>query len=162
MPNWRLKTGHVTSCGCQKYRGLREVRRRKRLPEGAVFGKLTVVRPVRDRVDANGVHHTQSEFRCTCGVLVVRDNSAVRRAVSPSCGHDKPKRAKPHRFLVRMPRVGAEFGRLTVLAARIRKGLRPTAWSRVRCACGVEFDVWSEHLRHGRVTSCKQCAHREG
>lgn len=157
VPNWRLKTGHVSSCGCQKLRGLRNVIRRKRLPLGAVFGALTVVRPMRDRVDVHGIHHTQSEFRCTCGALIVRDNSAIRRAKAPSCGHDRPWRSPPEHFTVRVPHIGSVFEHLTVLKTKLLKGQRPTVWCRVQCDCGTTFDLWAEHLRHGRIHCCKQC-----
>ena len=162
VPDWRLRTRHVTSCGCQKHSGLAAVRR-TRIPRiGTRFGELTVTAHLPDRIDRHGVHHTRSEFTCTCGRKVELDNSRVRRLRNPSCGHDRPDAvrlrapARPRRIL--LARLGAHFGLLSVVGARVEWTPRPVAYALVRCArCGHVFETWVENLRVGRVRPCPNC-----
>ena len=162
VPDWRLRTGHVTSCGCQRHSGLRTVHR-TRIPRiGAHFGQLTVTAHLPDRIDRRGVHHTRSEFTCSCGRKIALDNSRVRRLDNASCGHDRPisltRRAPPRARRIWLARPGARFGALVVTDARVVWSPRPVAYAAVRCdICGHSFETWVENLRRGRLSRCPHC-----
>ena len=161
VPDWRLKTGHVTSCGCRKLSGLASVRR-TRIPRiGTRFGQLTVTAHLPDRIDRHGIHHTQSEFTCACGRKIALDNSAVRKRQNPSCGHDRPGAStsgQPRHL--RLARPNACFGSLVVVGCRIDWSRYPVAYAAVRCSCGKVFETWVENLRLGRVHDCPDCIRR--
>lgn len=162
VPDWRLRTGHVTSCGCRKRAGLAAARH-TRIPRiGTRFGRLTVTAHLPDRIDRRGVHHTRSEFTCECGRKVELDNSRVRRAANPSCGHDRPaavsRRAPARPRRIRLARLGARFGALIVVGVRVGWAPWPAAYASVRCdACGHVFETWVENLRIGRLRRCPRC-----
>ena len=164
VPDWRLRTGHITSCGCRKHSGLTSVRH-TRIPRiGTKFGSLTVTAHLPDRIDRRGVHHTRSEFTCSCGRKVELDNSKVRSLPNPSCGHDRlsarPPLGRPRR--IRVARPNAVFGTLVVTGCRIVWSPLPAAYATVRCACGRLFETWVENLRLGRVHECPECHKRHG
>lgn len=162
VPDWRLRTGHVTSCGCRRLSGLLSARHTHVPRIGARFGELTVTAHLPDRVDRHGVHHTRSEFTCSCGRKVALDNSQVRRMHNASCGHDRAaslrQRAPARARRIRLARLGAQFGALIVTAGRIVWEPRPVAYAAVRCdRCGHAFETWVENLRRGRLRRCPHC-----
>ncbi len=161
VPDWRLRTGHVTSCGCRKLSGLIGACR-TRIPRiGTRFGQLTVTAHLPDRIDRRGIHHTQSEFTCTCGRTIALDNASVRKRHNPSCGHDRPGASTSGRPRhLRLVRLNACFGALVVVGCRIDWSNYPVAYAAVRCSCGKVFETWVENLRLGRVHDCPDCGHR--
>ncbi len=164
VPDWRLRTGHVTSCGCRKLSGLAAARH-TRIPRiGTRFGELTVTAHLPDRIDRRGIHHTRSEFTCSCGRMIALDNSRVRRLHHPSCGHDRPAAppvGRPRH--IRLVRPNARFGSLVVVGCRLVLAPYPVAYATVRCNCGSLFETWVENLRLGRVFACPACSrHHRG
>ena len=162
VPDWRLRTGHVTSCGCHRYSGLLSVHRTRVPRIGTRFGQLTVTAHLPDRVDRRGVHHTRSEFTCSCGRKIALDNSRARHLTNASCGHDRPssiaRRTLPRARRIWLVRPGARFGALVVMGARVVWTPHSMAYASVRCAnCGQEFETWVENLRRGRLSQCPNC-----
>ncbi len=169
VPDWRLRTGHVKSCGCGKLAGLRNSRHTKVPRIGARIGALVVTAHLPDRVDRHGVHHTRSSFQCICGRIVEMDNSNARRRQGTGCFHESIRGAMSHnctasRSVPRQPRMlrlalpGGRFGSLIVGGCRVEWKSWPTAYAMVRCDCGATFETWVENLRQGRVMSCPSCA----
>ena len=162
VSDWRLRTGHVTSCGCRKHSGLRSVHRARVPRIGTRFGQLTVTAHLPDRIDRRGVHHTRSEFTCSCGRKIALDNSRVRRLGDASCGHDRPasirNRAPSRARRILLVRPGARFGALAVTGARVIWSPHPVVYAAVRCEhCDHVFETWVENFRRGRLAGCPHC-----
>lgn len=87
VPDWRLRTRHVTSCGCRRIAGLSEADHRRIPSLGTRFGALVLTTHLPDRLDANGVRHTRGAYRCDCGRILEIDHSQARRRVASVCRH---------------------------------------------------------------------------
>lgn len=71
-----LRSGATKSCGCSRRIDLR----------GKQFGKLTVIAPADDYVNAHGVAITQWLCRCTCGTELVVRTRSLTSGNTQSCG----------------------------------------------------------------------------
>lgn len=165
VPDWRLRTRHITSCGCRKLAGLASARHTRVPRIGTRFGALTLTAHLPDRVDRHGVHHTRSEFTCACGRTVALDNARARRMGSAAaCAHEGEAAGRERRpaqpRMLRLARPGARFGQLAVEGCRVEWAPWPAVYAAVRCDCGARFETWVENLRRGVVATCPKCRAR--
>ena len=91
VPDWRLRTRHVTSYGCRRIAGLSEADHRRIPSLGTRFGALVLTKLLPDRIDVNGVRHTCGSYRCDCGRILNIDHSQARRRASSVCRHSEAR-----------------------------------------------------------------------
>ena len=138
----RLKTGLVTSCGCEpspaeQYKDLTNMR----------FGSLTVLGKSGNRAkDRNPLWLC----RCDCGKEIETTKRKLLTGGVSSCGCGKTSPLKDW--------IGKRFGRAMVIAYAGKKNGHHM-W-RCRCDCGKEFTANQSNLQDVQTTSCG-CYHDE-
>lgn len=137
-----LRSGHMTSCGCNKNLLKSLV--------GQRFGHLVVQERADDYVcPSNNKKYVQWKCICDCGksVIVVGSNLLNHSTVSCGC-------MKPHAF---QDLSGQVFGKLTVLR-QVDSYINPSGRKLIRyecqCECGQHVFELANTLRSGDVTSC--------
>ena len=111
-------------------------KRAELIPDGTVFGKLTV----QETVKING--RTMTEVKCECGTVKAVHGYDLRAGKYSSCG--KCKDAAPLAE-------GDVFGKLTVTKV-FKEGVFYKAT--VECECGTVKDVFKSNLLKGTTTTC--------
>lgn len=144
-----LNRGHSTSCGCN----LTEILKTREHPKGPsmiklrndltgkIFGHLTVICRIDNRITPKGHSLVQYKCKCDCG-NECNITANVLRNSSPniSCGCAQAENL-----------IGQRFGRLTVIH-RVESGTS-TKWH-CKCDCGNECDVFANSLKRGSSKSC--------
>lgn len=137
-----LRSGHTTSCGCNK-NNLKSL-------VGQRFGNLVVLDRSDDYVcPSNGKKYVQWKCRCDCGceVVVLGTNLVSHSTVSCGC-------QRPHAF---QDLAGEVFGKLTVIrqvASYVNPNGRKLIRYECRCECGRTILALANALRVGDVRSC--------
>lgn len=134
-----LRDGTTQSCGCLK---------RKELI-GQKFGRLTVIKPTKERRHGSVVW----ECQCECGNITYATTEGLRVGDNVSCGCrnlSREKFAEENRINL----IGQKYGKLTVLEETdMRTNSRGTIW-KCLCDCGNICYVSTNHLRTGNTQSC--------
>lgn len=112
---------------------------------GDVYGRLTVIKQLPDRLYPSGQSHTVWECRCNCGATKVVVGPGLRSGHTASCGCLRREVSSQA-----IDKTGQRFGRLVVIE---RASARPTKW-RCQCDCGGSVTVQSDHLASGHTKSC--------
>jgi hypothetical protein len=115
------------------------------IPQGEVFGRLTVVS---EADNING--HTRWLCQCECGNQVTVYTSSLRSGNTQSCGCLQKNRVSETKTIL-IPE-GTKFGRLTVVSRASSTGKR-TEWNCI-CECGNQVVVTTDSLRGGKTQSC--------
>lgn len=141
-----LRTGKITSCGCDKIDDLISKSVGKR------YGKLTCL-------EYSHIEHGNGyffKFQCDCGNIKDFNLSRVRNGYIKSCGCLRKENSRKAVF---KDLTGKKFNHLTVVEyIGQRKGR--TMW-RCQCDCGNEIEVDSSSLKSGNTTACG-CRQSEG
>lgn len=126
------------NCGCslKKNIKIKEKEKRENYLIGKKFGKLTVIKPTKERMYNSIVW----ECKCECGNIKYVPTVSLTNGHTKSCGC-----LKLDSHLINI--VGQKFGKLTPLYFKDKK------WH-CKCDCGNECDVDSYYLRHLITQSC--------
>jgi hypothetical protein len=140
--NGRLRSGHVTSCGCAS-----ESCAYLDGP-GSKFGRLTLVQSDVGRHSDGSV---LSEWSCDCGGIVVCSHYSVRCGARTKCGK---KECRPEAFRLE----GKRFGRLLVIRVSPETSRKDdkrcnTFWDCL-CDCGKTCRVQTSYLTKGKRDCC--------
>lgn len=145
-----LRSGHTTSCGCNKFALKSFVGKR--------FGNLVVVSRACDYVTpGTGKHYVQWNCHCDCGASVVVLGLNLRSGSVKSCGC-----ANPHAL---HDLSGQRFGHVLVVRMAepyINSSGRRLIRYECRCDCGNTFLTLANTLRSGDVSSCGCSVHSKG
>lgn len=137
-----LRSGHSTSCGCQKPQ-LNDF-------TGKRFGSLVVLNRADDYITpGNGKHYVRYDCQCDCGKKVTVHALNLKNGSTKSCGCQSP-----HAF---SDLSGQRFGLLFV-KHRVSDYVNPNGRKLVRylceCECGKEVLELANVLRNGDAQSC--------
>ena len=118
---------------------------------GQVFGRLTVLHRLPDRVSKSGKSRVgQWRCRCDCGSEIDMPMYSLRVDKNQSCGCADA-------FDVNLW-VGKQFGQLTVICQADEDYISPKGQRYVKlhckCECGNELDVTLHSLKKGHTQSC--------
>lgn len=122
------------------------------IPNGTVFGLLTVIKEAEPRYFPSSTQgHRQFECECQCGARTQVLLSSLRAGNTTSCGCHM---GKSHRQIVVEP--GEVFNRLTVIKEIESRRVSGAMMRRVqcRCACGRIVNLYLGGLRAGQTKSC--------
>lgn len=137
-----LRSGHTKSCGCQRSIGAGE---KKKDLSGQKFGMLTVIQPIKVKVDGKNKGQ-RWRCRCDCGNYVTVRGGLLVSGNNKSCG-----------CAGNLPRpkdiTGQKFGRLTALERTVAKLDTAYLWL-CRCDCGEYVSVAITNLTAGHTRSC--------
>lgn len=90
VPGAYLRNGNTKSCGCQKYKGLEEERKKQNQPSiqiGDIFGKLTVLKDIGLRPQGDSGHNRRWYLcKCECGNICEAMGNAMKTGQKLSCG----------------------------------------------------------------------------
>lgn len=131
-------------CGCSKKKNIKIKKKQERANwlVGKKFGKLTVIKPLTERVNNSIVW----ECVCDCGNIKNVPTHLLTNGHTRSCG-----------CLVREVQgydlTNQRFGKLTVLYPCNYKKTSSIIWH-CKCDCGNECDIESYNLRAGLTKSC--------
>jgi hypothetical protein len=145
-----LRSGHTTSCGCNKNNILDLT--------GVRFNHLVVKQRAEDYIcPGNGKHYVQWRCVCDCGnETVVLANNLIRNSTI-SCGCKNPHKLKDL--------TGCVFGKLTV-EKLIEPYINPSGRKLIQyecvCECGNHISALANTLRSGDVTSCGYSVNSKG
>lgn len=117
----------------------------KRDLSGQVFGHLTVIQRVEDKVYSNGSADSQWLCQCSCGSSPLKvAGGSLKSGNTKSCG-----------CLSFQDLTGQTFGRLTVLRRAEEKQTKNAYWE-CSCCCGSQKHsiVSTTELRSGKIKSC--------
>lgn len=146
----RLRTGKVTSCGCEP----KETKRGHHIDDltGQRFGRWIVLYRVESKIEPSGNKTTRWHCKCDCGTE--RDLSAgtLKSGSSRSCGCLKREIITKARDLT-----GQRFGRWTAIEKGkpyvASNGRQYRTWH-CKCDCGTESDVTEMSLLSNKSVSC--------
>ncbi len=146
IPATRLRTGGVTSCGCER----KSIARIGQLDDltGQTFGRWLVLNQAPSEIEPSGRKATMWHCRCKCGTERNIRAGTLKSGMSKSCG-----------CLKRYDRdfVGERFGRWLVIEAdapHVVPGGRSFSTWKCRCDCGTEMTVLESALVSGKSASC--------
>ena len=136
-----LVSEHLKSCGCLQKKPLRE---------GAIFGRLTVIK--KTSFERGPVFYL---CKCSCGKETKVTKHPLESGRTKSCGCLRSDTSRSigrsHKGKIWKPLMpGNRFGRLSVLG--IAKKGHP--YYRLRCNCGKEIESNAKNLRCGTPNSC--------
>lgn len=117
---------------------------------GQVFGRLTVIKRVKNSNDG----HARWECQCECGNIVTVSSNVLKKGNTKSCGclnRDVASAKAKNNYKDLM---NQQFGRLTVVEFLGSNNKRSILW-RCICECGNNnFITTSHHLLSGNTKSC--------
>ncbi|MEK6833254.1 MAG: hypothetical protein AABY32_04350 [Nanoarchaeota archaeon] len=135
------KLGANQSCGCAAEHDL----------TGKTFGKLTAIRKVCKKYGLGVIW----EFKCSCGSLVERVGSQIKRGEGAlHCGCSRNKGGNKRNDLT-----GEKFGKLTIVEFAGSNKKAQSLW-KCKCDCGNYITIRGYYLRRGKE-SCG-CDHPDG
>ncbi len=132
-----LKRGHTQSCGCIKVSNL----------TGQRFGKLVVLKRVKNYIDPKGNPRSYWKCLCDCGKETTVVKNSLKRGHTQSCG------------CISIPDLtNQRFGRLTVLKRTKEnyidsEGRQQSRWECL-CDCGKKTTVVGDSLKRKNTRSC--------
>lgn len=112
---------------------------------GRIFGKLTVLKRVEDKVYKSGAKDSQWLCQCECGSEPVKvTGGSLKSGNTRSCG-----------CLSFQDLTGMVFGRLTVIK-QVKRANSTSAYWECECSCGNEYHpiVSTSDLKYGHSKSC--------
>lgn len=135
-----IRSGHVVSCGCSR---TKTWQKKAEKMNGEKFGRLTVVKPLKER--KNGA--VQYLCKCECGNESKVRGDQLKDGTTKSCGclYDE----MTHEL------TGKKFGRLTAIRKTdIQRGIAKYIYWECECECGSKTIVSSNSLVGGHTRSC--------
>lgn len=87
-----LRSGNTKSCGCGKYDGLKQYNEQQTadtiIPDGTIFGKLTVIEPIGYKPQYNGALKNRMWYKCKCecGNVCEVNGNMLKNNNKVSCG----------------------------------------------------------------------------
>ena len=137
-----LRSGHTTSCGCNKFQLKSLV--------GERFTKLTVKERADDYVcPGTGKHYVQWRCLCDCGNETITITQNLVSGSIKSCGCYNPHKLQDLS--------GQKFGKLTVIGlveSYVNQNGRKLIRYECECECGNHILALANTLRAGDVMSC--------
>lgn len=113
---------------------------------GQVFGYLTVIKRVEDKVYPSGSTEPQYLCKCICGNEIIKESRLLRRAKSNlSCGCIR----EPAKYDLTEDLTGQRFGKLLVLS----RADQENNWNCL-CDCGNKIIFSSNQLKRGCRKNC--------
>lgn len=131
-----VKSGKTKSCGCKS-------KKYNKLNTGDTFGAWTVL---------EDLGYNEVVCECECQNIGIVSRRSLITGESRSCGCKRvefDKQTKQKKELYRSKYTGQKFGEWTALY-RIPK----TSKMMCRCSCGIEKEVYIQHLIDGSAKSC--------
>lgn len=135
-----IRSGRVVSCGCSR---TKTWQKKAEKMNGKKFGRLTVVKPLKER--KNGA--IQYLCKCECGNESKVRGDQLKDGTTKSCGclYDE----MTHEL------TGKKFGRLTAIRKTdIQRGIAKYIYWECECKCGSKTVVSSNSLVGGHTRSC--------
>lgn len=135
----QLRKGQTTSCGCTRIKDL----------TGQKFGKLTAIKPTKERSHGSVIW----ECQCECGNITYASAEGLRAGDNRSCGCYNSSRIK---FAERVKKdlTGQRFGKLVVIKdSGLKNTINHVLWE-CQCDCGNKILVTTNHLTTQNTQSC--------
>ena len=150
-----LKSGHTSSCGCNRGGPPRINLLNHR------FGRLHVIKRDVDKILSDGTIRTMWKCECDCGNIISVYTGDLKTGNTLSCGCLRKDRTSGENNFNFKDLTGNVYGKLTVTSnhVSVRRGKRSRVLWECHCSCGCSKFVCSTDLIHGYTTSCGNCKH---
>lgn len=137
-----LRSGHTKSCGCQRSIGAGE---KKKDLSGQKFGMLTVIQPIKVKVDGKNKGQ-RWRCRCDCGNYVTVRGGLLASGNNKSCGcAGNPSRPKDI--------TGMRFGSLVAIERTAARSGCSYLWL-FKCDCGEYHSALPKNVKSSTTKSC--------
>lgn len=120
------------------------------IPEGTVFGRLTVVRAIKKNNSFSYI------CQCTCGNETVVEGPKLKNGKTQSCGCFRKDRMKDLGKASAIDISGQRFGKLVAIKPTEKRVNRFVVWE-CKCDCGNVHYATTSNLKNGDVTRCSEC-----
>lgn len=121
------------------------------IPEGTVFGRLTVLKLV---VDEKG--HSNYLCKCKCGNEVVVAGNKLKNGTTKSCGCYRKEKMQQLGSSGMNDITNQRFGKLVALEPTDKRQNKSVIW-KCKCDCGNIHYASQHNLKNGDVTRCNDC-----
>ena len=140
-----LRTGKVTSCGCQKIKRITELGKQHfKDITGQRYGLLTVIEPTEKRATKGEIIW---KCQCDCGNEAFATKPSLDKGDIKSCGCYR-------KMVNQKDLLNQQFNKLTVIEKIFRENEIPHVLWKCKCECGNIIIVKPKNLLSGATQSC--------